>query len=144
MNDFLLKNKFLIIFLLLSLIAGCFAYLYFDRKNTDINSNLSERIDSLENRINNFNQNVNTSRENTVLVEENSMTENSNIPKINLNTADQAELEKIPGIGPTKAQNILSYKDQNGLFQNIEDIQNVSGIGEATFDKIADYIYIEE
>jgi competence protein ComEA len=144
MNNFLLKNKFLIISILLALIAGCYAYLYYDKKSLNTYNDLSARLDGLENKINNLNSNSESSQESVVIAEEKTEFINPNIEKININIADQIELEKIPGIGPTKAQNIITYRNQNGLFQNIEDIQNVSGIGEATFDKIADYIYIEE
>jgi len=59
---------------------------------------------------------------------------------ININTASQAELESLPGIGPVTAQKIIAYRQANGLFIGIEDIQKVSGIGPATFEKIKDLI----
>jgi len=61
---------------------------------------------------------------------------------VNINTADQAALETLNGIGPSKAQAIISYRTQNGPFANIEDIMNVSGIGTATFNGIKDYITV--
>jgi len=61
---------------------------------------------------------------------------------IDINTATQAELETLPGIGPVTAQKIIDYRTENGPFQTIEDIQNVSGIGPATFDKIKDRITV--
>jgi competence protein ComEA len=62
---------------------------------------------------------------------------------INLNTATQAELEALPTIGPTKAADILAYRQKIGQFLKIEDIQNVPGIGPATFDKIKELITIK-
>lgn len=62
---------------------------------------------------------------------------------ININTATQAELEKLPGIGPTKAAQIISYRETNGAFLTIEDIKKVSGIGDATFETIQNYITVE-
>ncbi|MGI6686243.1 MAG: helix-hairpin-helix domain-containing protein [Bacillota bacterium] len=59
---------------------------------------------------------------------------------ININTASQAELETLPGIGPAKAQAIIQYREENGYFSAVEDIQNVSGIGPATFNKLKNLI----
>lgn len=61
---------------------------------------------------------------------------------ININTATQAELETLPGIGPVTAQKIIEYRQENA-FQIIEDIQKVSGIGPATFEKLKDFITVE-
>lgn len=61
---------------------------------------------------------------------------------ININLATQEELESLPGIGPVTAQAILTYRDQHGPFENIEAIQEVPGIGAATFEKISTWITI--
>ncbi len=55
---------------------------------------------------------------------------------VNINTASLDELDTLPGIGPTTAQKIIDYRDENGPFSTIEDIMNVSGIGPATFEDI--------
>jgi competence protein ComEA len=62
--------------------------------------------------------------------------------RININTATVEELGTLPGIGPTIAQNIVNYRLENGPFQFIQDIQNVSGIGPATYDEIKDLIVV--
>lgn len=62
---------------------------------------------------------------------------------ININTAALQELENLPNIGPTKAEAIVVYRQQYGLFKKIEDIQNVTGIGPSIFDKIKDFITVE-
>jgi len=49
---------------------------------------------------------------------------------------------KINGIGESKAQSIISYREEHGPFKNIEEIKNVEGIGEALFEKIKEYIKI--
>lgn len=61
---------------------------------------------------------------------------------INLNTASGAELEALPGIGPTTAQKIIEFREQNGPFLNAEDIINVSGIGPGTYERIKDLITV--
>jgi competence protein ComEA len=61
---------------------------------------------------------------------------------ININTAPLLELESLPEIGPVLAQEIITYRQTNGLFQRIEDIQNVPGIGTITFEKIKDLITV--
>lgn len=62
---------------------------------------------------------------------------------IDINTADTDELMKIKGIGEVTASEIISYRETNGGFKNIEEIMNVYGIGEAIFRNICDYIYVE-
>lgn len=60
--------------------------------------------------------------------------------KININRADQKELEKITGIGPGKAENIIDYRDENGFFSSFNQLLDISGIGEKTLEKITDEI----
>lgn len=63
--------------------------------------------------------------------------------KINLNTADEAALTTLTGIGASKAQAILAYREEHGGFSAIEEILNVPGIKEGTFVKIKDNIAVE-
>ena len=62
--------------------------------------------------------------------------------KININTADSTQLQEITGIGPATAQKIIDYRTSNGRFKSIEDIKNVSGIGDKTFEKMKDQITV--
>ncbi len=62
---------------------------------------------------------------------------------ININTATKSELENLEGIGDKKAQAIIDYREANGSFQSIEDIMNVTGIGEKIFLNIKDKITVE-
>jgi competence protein ComEA len=61
---------------------------------------------------------------------------------VNINTATAEQLDVLPGIGPTKAQAIIDYRNEHGRFNSIEDIQNVKGIKEGEFSKIKDYIRV--
>lgn len=63
--------------------------------------------------------------------------------KININTASLTTLDNLPGIGPSKAQAIIDYRESNGRFQTTEDIMKVKGIGQATYDKMKDQITTE-
>jgi competence protein ComEA len=62
--------------------------------------------------------------------------------KVNINTANQAELESLPRIGPKVAQRIIDYRAQNGNFKKIEDLMKVKGIGEKIFAQIKDLITV--
>ena len=60
----------------------------------------------------------------------------------NLNEVNYNTLITIPGITETRAINILTYREQNNKFNSVEELLNVKGIGEVTYDKIKDYFYI--
>lgn len=61
---------------------------------------------------------------------------------ININTATKEELMTISGIGESKADDIIKYRESNGNFKSIDEIKNVSGIGDSLFEKIKDYITV--
>ncbi|WP_223591284.1 helix-hairpin-helix domain-containing protein [Neobacillus bataviensis] len=60
--------------------------------------------------------------------------------KINLNKADENELQNLPGIGPSKAAAIIEYRNTSGPFKAVEDLKNISGIGDKTFEKLKDLV----
>jgi competence protein ComEA len=66
------------------------------------------------------------------------------LQKIDINRAEPWLLEALPGIGKVTAQAIVNYRTENGPFQRIEDLLEVSGIGEGTLDKIRDYITVSD
>jgi len=61
---------------------------------------------------------------------------------ININTAGQAQLEELPGIGPALAQRIIDHRTKNGPFLSVEDIMVVSGIGEKRYEQLMDLITV--
>jgi len=61
-------------------------------------------------------------------------------PMVNINSASQAELEELPGVGPVTAQAILTYRSENGAFTAVDQLLDVSGIGDATLAKIAPFV----
>ncbi|WHY76196.1 helix-hairpin-helix domain-containing protein [Neobacillus sp. WH10] len=62
--------------------------------------------------------------------------------KININKANEQELQNLPGIGPAKAAAIVEYRNASGPFKVVEDLKSISGIGEKTFDKLKDLIVV--
>jgi len=64
--------------------------------------------------------------------------------KININTADKNELTKITGIGPSKAEKIIAFRERNGRFKKKEDLIQIKGIGEKTLEKMSDQITLGE
>lgn len=62
--------------------------------------------------------------------------------RVNINTANQTELETLSGIGPVLARAVIQYRLENGPFKEIEEIQEVSGIGPVTFEKIKQFITV--
>ncbi|WP_440620532.1 competence protein ComEA [Bacillus subtilis] len=62
---------------------------------------------------------------------------------VNINTATLEELQGISGVGPSKAEAIIAYREENGRFQTVEDITKVSGIGEKSFEKIKSSISVK-
>ncbi|MDQ0197227.1 helix-hairpin-helix domain-containing protein [Neobacillus ginsengisoli] len=62
--------------------------------------------------------------------------------KIDLNKADVNELQNLPGVGPSKAASIIEYREKSGPFKTIEDLKNISGIGDKTFEKLKDLIVV--
>jgi|SRR5690554_2864529 competence protein ComEA len=69
-------------------------------------------------------------------------TESLNL-KININTASKEQLTELPGVGPAIADNIIAFRQENGRFEKIEDIMNVSGIGDAKFKRLKDLITVD-
>lgn len=63
--------------------------------------------------------------------------------KVNINTADLAQLQTISGIGQKKAQDILDYRESQGRFQSVDDLKNVSGIGTKSLEKLRDYVTVD-
>ena len=62
--------------------------------------------------------------------------------KININTADASELDKLSGVGPALAERIIQYRKEHGPFAQPEDLQNVSGIGTKTYEKMASQVTV--
>lgn len=64
-------------------------------------------------------------------------------PLVNINTALETELETLNGVGPSKSASIIAYREEHGPFATIEDLMNVSGIGEKSFEKLKSEITVQ-
>lgn len=91
---------------------------------TDIDDNESQNKDIIKDN----NNSINTKKENN---------------QVNINTATQTELETLPGIGPSLALRIIEYRKENGKFNSIEDIKNVTGIGDKKYEDLKNLIKIK-
>ena len=96
-----------------------------DKSNQDEANSAAEKISSAQI------QNDSTSQD-----------QGGNDGKINLNTASKEQLMQLTGIGDKKADEIIAYRQQNGHFKTIDDLKNVSGIGDKTFEKISSQITV--
>ena len=63
--------------------------------------------------------------------------------KVNLNTATEAELQTIYGIGQKRAQDIIAYREEKGKFQSVDELKNVSGIGQKTLEKLKEHVTVD-
>lgn len=68
--------------------------------------------------------------------------DSSSKEKININMANEKDLQKLPGVGESTAKKIIKYREENGEFKNIEDIKNIKGIGESKYEELKDKIEI--
>ena len=80
---------------------------------------------------------------NIVIVDKGTEEDTNSSTKININTANISQLESISGIGESTANKIIQYREKNGKFKKIEEIKNVSGIGELKYENIKDDICVE-
>jgi len=69
--------------------------------------------------------------------------EQTNDSRININTADESRLMELPGVGQVTAGNIIAYRTEYGAFKSIEDIKNVTRIGDKTFERLKDLIMVD-
>ena len=63
---------------------------------------------------------------------------------VNLNTATQAELESLKGVGPAKAKSIIEYREQNGAFQSVDELKKVKGFGEKSVESLKNDLHVGE
>lgn len=147
-------------FMALVLLAGSIALFWqIESQNSKANQNttnddLKKQIDDLNAKIENLNKALSEAGKATSETTQTTTKVSSDEGKvlgaqeervtgqININSASLEQLDTLPGIGPAYAQRIIDYRDTNGGFKSIEEIKNIKGIGEKTFDKFKDSITI--
>ena len=84
---------------------------------------------------------ITAGRGNNVIVED--KVERRINQKVNINEAKQEDFEQLPGIGPSIAKKIIEYREQNGKFTSIDELQEVKGIGESKLEILMEYIMVK-
>jgi competence protein ComEA len=139
---FLDKYRFYIAGVLVMIIIAGWVYLFFSTMSESSTDTYNQEIEVLKSQIAELKNQVENISLQEVSSEETK--EEKNIPDIiNINTASSEELQSLSGIGAVRAQDIITYRENHGGFASISEIQNVKGIGPATFAKISDKISIE-
>ena len=105
--------------------------------------NLAKTVVDEEKIIIPYKEESSTKKENQKINQLFTETHSNNFGKININTAGVEELQMLSGIGKSTAEKIVNYRNENGKFEKIEDIKNVSGIGDSKFNSIKDKIVIK-
>ena len=142
----------------LVVLVGSFVLFYQIQKQQDnpgvsSNEDLTRQITDLNSKIDSLNKQIEEAKNQSPTVETKSYSTSSSSGSvagassqrsgmININSASVSQLDSLSGIGPTYAQRIIDYRNANGGFKSIEEIKNVKGIGDKTFDKFKDSITI--
>ena len=165
------KVKFSVLAILsFSILIGSFVLFWQMQKQNEpkvasgSNEELMSEVESLNNKIDSLSkalEGAKTTEEQTVVTEVDTTTykeervagvssanqgsqpsQNSVPGLVNINTASASQLDSLPGIGPAYAQRIIDYRNANGGFKSLEEIQNIKGIGPKTFEKLKNLIAI--
>ena len=136
-----MKNKYTILLIILCLICGFTYILDINYKNTNNNFNIeASKVDKSINLTENKTLKEETTKEETTKEETTKKETAQNL--ININTANRETLKSLPGIGDSLAENIIYYRENVSLFNDISDIKNVNRIGDKTYEKIKNLITV--
>jgi competence protein ComEA len=142
MDDFLYRYRFLIGgILVLIIIAGAGVICWDKSHRTKINKE-NQTIAELRQQNEELRQQLSENSSKSIAGTENIKEDQSD--KININTADATELDKLPGIGPARAADIIAYRESHGGFKSIEELKNIKGIGDKTFENLKDLVTVGE
>ncbi len=139
-DDFLYRYRFYLgVFLILVISGGIWIVL---KDNNQINktNNANREIAELRQQNEIFREQL--SEISKQVASESDSLENQNL--INLNSASEQELDTLPNIGPARAEDIINYRDTRGGFKTIEEIKDIKGIGDKSFEDLKDLITVGE
>jgi len=144
MDDFIYKYRFLIGGVLIILILAGSGIIVWDKFGHTKQSQENQIITELKTQNELLRQQLSGLSSQSQQVAGATTSSENQSGKINLNTADAAGLDKLPGIGPARAADIINYRTTNGGFKTIEDIKNIKGVGDKTFESMKDLITVGE
>lgn len=140
-DDFLYKYKWLIGTILIVIILGGISVVWWDKSRGKKVVQENQEIAALKDQNDLLRQQLSQQSQSVAGA---ATTQENQSDKIDINLATAEELDKLPGIGPAYAASIISYREENGGFKTIEEIKNIKGIGDKTFEKLADLITVGE
>lgn len=143
-DTFILKYRFVIGGILLVIILVGSGFLVWDKFASNNKNQENQTIADLKNQNNQLRQELsNQSQQQVAGISTTASNSVESIgTKININTADVAELDKIPNIGPARAADVIAYRTTKGGFKTIEEMKNIKGIGDKTFESMKDLITV--
>lgn len=145
-DDFIFRYKYFIGAGLILIILAGGGYLIFNKYGQNKSSSENQQITDLKKQNDDLRaqlSNQSTSQVAGTSTENTTNTENQ-LDKININSATAIELDKLPGIGAVRAADIISYRESHGGFQTIEELKNIKGIGDKSFEKLKDLVTVGE
>jgi len=143
MNDFIERYRWFILGSLIVIIIVGISVIVWDRQSRNKTNTENQTIVELQKQNNLLREQL-SSQSSTQVAGAVSEKNADNSDLININTASADELDKLPNIGPARAADIISYREENGGFKSIEELKNISGIGDKTFEEMKDLITVGE
>lgn len=141
-DDFLYRNKWLIGAILIIVIIGGLSAVWWDKVKGAKVVNENQEIAALKTQNDLLREQL--SQQSSQSVAGVSAPAENQTDKIDINTASSTELDKLPGIGAVRAADIITYREANGGFKTIEEIKNIKGIGDKSFESLKDLITVGE
>lgn len=139
LDDFIYKKRFLLGAILIVIIVAGAGLILWDKNRGTKKVQENQEIAELKAQNDLLRQELSQQAPKAVAGES---TENES-DKININTASSDELDKLPGIGPARAADIIAYRESNGGFKSIDELINIKGIGEKSFEELKNLITVD-